>query len=97
MKSKSTINVIIACLVGLYSSQFWQASAVAENGNLNITNQELIRTFSEDTIRDTAKLITVRLYIVDRPGWEETQLYTNDISGSGVIVAKKEIKREQEQ
>ena len=97
MKSKSTINVIIACLVGLYSSQFWQASAVAENGNLNITNQELIRTFSEDTIRDTAKLITVRLYVVDRPGWEETQLHTIDISGSGVIVAKKEIKREQEQ
>ncbi|MDJ0600791.1 MAG: serine protease [Crocosphaera sp.] len=92
---KIIIKLILACLIGLYLSQFPQAFTVAENSDINVTEEDITKTANEGAIRDTAKLITVRLYAVDREGWEKTELHTISDSGSGVIVAKKEIERRQ--
>ena len=41
---------------------------------------------TEDQIRDTAKLVTLRVFSVDRKDWENSGLGTIYISGSGVLI-----------
>jgi hypothetical protein len=55
--------------------------------------QNSIGKMDEDIIRDIARLITVRVYTVL---WEDWPL-TTDVSGSGVIVDRQEIKRKNSQ
>ncbi|MFM6266184.1 MAG: hypothetical protein ACKPFA_06685, partial [Dolichospermum sp.] len=50
---------------------------------------------TEDQIRDTAKLVTLRVFSVDRKDWEKSGLDTIYISGSGVLINRSPVKKNQ--
>ncbi len=84
-----------ACIMGLFFNLSMQAFNFANSGS-EIDSTIVIsqtRELPEEMIRDTARLITVRVFAIAPQKWQETRLDAIPVSGSGVIVDQKEIKK----
>ncbi|NEP61181.1 MAG: trypsin-like peptidase domain-containing protein [Symploca sp. SIO2G7] len=97
MKLLLTLLLGLACIDGFLvneSVQAFNSSSFAQKPTPTVPSNPLPKP-PEDSIRDTAQLITVRVLSVDRQEWENSGLGTISISGSGILVDRKEVKQNQ--
>jgi len=97
MKFLLTLLLSLACTNGFLVNQSVQAfnlSSLAQEATPTVTPNPSSRP-PQDSIRDTAQLITVRVLSVDRQEWENSGLGTIAVSGSGILVDRKEVKQNQ--
>lgn len=87
--NKFIILTILACIAFSTLNVSVQAFLVPSTLETTTTTTQV----PEDMIRDTAKLITARIYAVDPQGWQNGTLETIPISGSGILVDRMEIKQ----
>jgi len=93
MKFLLTLLLSLACTNGFLvnrSVQAFNVSSLAQEATPTVPPNPLPQP-PQESIRDTAQLITVRVLSVDRQEWENSGLGTISISGSGILVNRKEV------
>jgi len=97
MKFLLTLLLSLACTNGFLvnrSVQAFNLSSLAQEATPTVPPNPSSKP-PQDSIRDTAQLITVRVLSVDRQEWENSGLGTIAVSGSGILIDRKEVKQNQ--